>query len=278
MSTNTIDQAISSGESVGQVVTVTPEHAERWLGRNVQNRNLRQSTVDVYARDMLAGNWMMTGEAVKFNRNGRLLDGQHRLAAVVQSGCSIPMLIVSGLADATQNVMDSGVKRTAADVLRIKGTPVAPAIASAARLGVLYDRGDFKVAARQSYPAVSHSEILAWLDLNPDAVDVGPQVMSNKAGRRYPGRSRAAGIFAWTVLRRIDRDQADDFFDDLLESRGLGLGDPRSALNQKLSITRNLSAPVEAHLLFRTWNAIRTGETLKMVKTPHPSTQFADPR
>lgn len=278
MTTKTIDQIITAGESSGQVIAVTPEHAERWLGANHNNRNIRQRTVDVYARDMASGHWLMTGEAIKFNKTGKLLDGQHRLAAVVQSGVTVQMLVVTGLADATQSVMDSGVKRTAADALRLHGIPVAPAVASAARLGVLYDSGQFDKAARQMYAQVSHSEVLSWIDLNPDVMDVGPRVMSTSAGRRYPGRSRAAGVFAWTILRRIDKQQADAFFDDVMEAAGLGRGDPRSALNQRLSISRNMPAPVEAHLLFRTWNAIRDGETLKLLKTPHPSTPFAVPQ
>jgi predicted nucleic acid-binding Zn ribbon protein len=70
------------------IVYVTPEMAERWLGHNKVNRNLRNRRVDQFARDMRSGRWQLTGEAIKFGKSGNLIDGQHRLWAVIESGCT----------------------------------------------------------------------------------------------------------------------------------------------------------------------------------------------
>ncbi len=50
------------------VVMVDPETARRWLGRNTHNRRIRLRVVAAYARDMSAGNWHITGEAIKFGK------------------------------------------------------------------------------------------------------------------------------------------------------------------------------------------------------------------
>src|SRR4051794_31155207 len=99
---------------------VTPAVAADMLAANTKNRTLRRTLVDVYAADMAKGNWQFTGEAVKISTDGVLLDGQHRLEAIVQAGVTVPMLVVRGLPRATQDVMDSGAKRSAADALRLR--------------------------------------------------------------------------------------------------------------------------------------------------------------
>lgn len=62
-------------------VPIDPATAERWLKANKRNRKLRRGPVLAYARDMAAGNWRLTGEAIKFAPDGTLLDGQHLLGA-----------------------------------------------------------------------------------------------------------------------------------------------------------------------------------------------------
>lgn len=64
--------------------------AETWLSRNSNNRNLRGQVIASYARDMKSGAWVLNGETVKIASNGQLLDGQHRLNAVVESGQTVP--------------------------------------------------------------------------------------------------------------------------------------------------------------------------------------------
>jgi hypothetical protein len=73
-------------EPVVAIETITPKQAQVILAHNDRNRSLASSRVTVYSGAMLAGEWRMNGETIKFNGDGTLLDGQHRLAAVVRSG------------------------------------------------------------------------------------------------------------------------------------------------------------------------------------------------
>src|SRR5690242_16345038 len=116
------------------IVTVDPEMAQRWLGNNPSNRNIRENLVDSYARDMAASRWEMTGEPIKFDQKDRLLDGQHRLKAVIKAGVAVQMMVVRGLDPRAQLVMDSGSRRTAADALQMDGRDHSVFLSAGARV------------------------------------------------------------------------------------------------------------------------------------------------
>jgi hypothetical protein len=57
-------------ENAGQVYSVSPDLAAKWLEHNTRNRKLRQSVVNKYAADMREGRWLLTGDAIAFDKNG----------------------------------------------------------------------------------------------------------------------------------------------------------------------------------------------------------------
>src|SRR5438105_4834244 len=69
-----------------RIVKVTPELARQWLESNEDNRRLSDEWVRKLARDMVNDEFPNVGETLKFDEKGRLIDGQHRLRAVVLSG------------------------------------------------------------------------------------------------------------------------------------------------------------------------------------------------
>jgi hypothetical protein len=101
------------------VEVISPEKAKKYLAQNTSNRSLRRSLVSRYAKDMKSGNWKLTHQGLAFNAHGVLLDGQHRLAAVVESGLSVEMLVTRGVESGTQLVMDDHAKRSASDALTL---------------------------------------------------------------------------------------------------------------------------------------------------------------
>lgn len=105
-------------------VRITPAMAKAWLASNTNNRSLRPGAVDKYAREMAAGNWRyapMLYPAIAFNKEGRLVNGQHRLRACVKSDTPFEVDVVRGVDDADVRVADENVPRTWADVLRMEG-------------------------------------------------------------------------------------------------------------------------------------------------------------
>jgi hypothetical protein len=102
--------------------SVTPEQAKLWLAVNyASQRKVNRNTVTSYAEQMRKGLWYGdNGEAIKFSTTG-LIDGQHRLLAVVEYGQPVVMLIIRGLPDEHMQAMDMGKKRSLADILKIHG-------------------------------------------------------------------------------------------------------------------------------------------------------------
>jgi hypothetical protein len=99
-------------------VYVTPEMAADWLATaNTDNRHIRKSVVRKYAAMMTAGEWKPTHQGVAFSSR-RLIDGQHRLAAVVASGKPQWMVVFVEQDDEIFGVLDRGEKRTLGDELR----------------------------------------------------------------------------------------------------------------------------------------------------------------
>ena len=76
-------------EVKARMCALTPELATKLLARNTHNRTISSSRIRQYAADMAAGNWAFNGEAIKVSEGGQILDGQHRLRAVIESDVTI---------------------------------------------------------------------------------------------------------------------------------------------------------------------------------------------
>ena len=102
------------------IVNVTPEMASQWLANNNFNRPLKPRLVENYVRQILDGNWRRTHQGIAFDADGVLLDGQHRLHAVVQSGQTVSMLVFLNENQAAHESIDGGKRRSVLDVVRLE--------------------------------------------------------------------------------------------------------------------------------------------------------------
>lgn len=105
-----------------KTMLVTPQTATLWLDtKNSHNRPVSQSTVERYVQEMRAGRWVNNAQPIIFGKpSDRLLNGQHRLKAIVISGVSVECTITWGVDDNAFDTIDDGNKRSLADVLAIK--------------------------------------------------------------------------------------------------------------------------------------------------------------
>jgi hypothetical protein len=263
-----VNESMKADKPTSSVVTVDPATAERWLGYNHSNRNVRQNLVDCYARDMEDGNWEMTGEPVKFATDGRLLDGQHRLHAIVKSGVTLNLLVVRGLPTRAQLVMDSGARRTAADALAMDGRDHSTFLSSGARVAIGLSRGS---ADNLHSLRITHAEIRTFVDSTPAFVE---------AVGLFHGYSKAIaspkGVLAYVAWRlcMVDATAAKEFFDAVASQEMLRGNDPRMVLAKRLYGIREsrVLETVDAYvaLFFRAWNHWREGSSISMLKTVRP--------
>ncbi len=162
-----------------QVINVTPMMAQNWLSQNPNNRSISVGRVTEYARDMEKGDWELNGEPIVIDRNGALKDGQHRLAAVVKSGRTIPMLVVFGVADDVM-IFDRGRSRTATDILRIAGYDRERANTSSVGCAKL----DMMIRDGNKY--TSDIDVARWINVHSDSLAVASRVCA--VAKRTNGR------------------------------------------------------------------------------------------
>jgi hypothetical protein len=250
-----------------QIVEVTPALAEKWLRQNTHNRSVRERVVLAYARDMEAGRWAENGEAIKFAADGTLLDGQHRLNAVTLSGVTVQMLVITGLANSSQETMDAGSKRTASDAFGLRGEVNFAILASVAKRVWMWDQGD----TRFTGTAPTTAECAAVLDERPDlrrSADIASRV--RQAFKPLPPSIVGTAHHLFT---RIDGPEAVWFFQRVADGAELPKGHPiltlRSRSVSDAADGRNNRPDRHMAYLIRTWNAVREGRSLaRIIQAP----------
>lgn len=228
---------------------VTPEMAEHWLGPMPTNRNVRYRMANGYARDMAEGNWVTTGAAVQFTEGGDLIDGQHRLKAIIQTGVTVELLVVRGLDERARMYIDIGAPAA--------GNPKD--IATVARIALLYASG----------VNPSHGEIMELM-----AKDDTLYGLAAQAGRRVQNQiGGGAGIpgVAYTLFCPIDYDDTEKFFDLLCVGAGMEQGNPIHTLRNRVITNmarsrRNSQMEHEINLYVKTWNAWRSEKKLTALR------------
>lgn len=116
---------------------ITPAIAAAYLEcSNTANRPMRPQHVRALASDMRDGRWLLTHEPIAFAEDGVLLDGQHRLAAIAQSGKTVDLAVARACKRETFVVVGCGSIRKSSDVLAIAGEQNAVKLSSMAVVAI----------------------------------------------------------------------------------------------------------------------------------------------
>lgn len=244
---------------------VGPERARGLLAGNRQNRSLRPSRVRNLSAAMNRGEWDLNGESIKVDADGSLLDGQHRLAAVVEAGATVQMLVVTGLPREAQETVDTGRRRRLADVLAIRGEPAPHALAAALNLLHRYRQNARLDASKAGAP--TPQQALDLLEQCPglrDSVRVGRRV-----ARQLPA---PASIFSTLhfVFSEIDPDATETFFESLTSGADLRSDDPVFHLRRHLLRPRrdrgsSQHAYLTTALTIKAFNFSRQGRRVELL-------------
>lgn len=259
-----------------EFVHITPELAASWLALNIEhNRSLKSAKIAGYVRDIQSGNWVLTGEAIKFDTDGRLIDGQNRLTAVSQSGVPVWMLVVRNVKPEALINIDSGNARNTADMLTITGISEkadAKDVAAVARLYNAYRNGDVKHAASHigGTAQLTKAEMAEVVMSIPDIEFAARYARNVYRFLRIP--IGALGV-AFIEFTKIDVGATGEFFDRIRDGIQHGPGDPFTTLSRRVTqdfqggAARRILPGTGLFYLFRTWNAWRDGETLTKLQT-----------
>ncbi len=110
--------ALISETPHANVVTASRTLVDKLLAMNTKNRRPKAKHIENLSSDVASGDFLLTASGVGVSRSGVLLDGQHRLMAIRKAGYpSVQFVLVTGLADDSQRVVDRHAKRSLSDAL-----------------------------------------------------------------------------------------------------------------------------------------------------------------
>lgn len=246
-------------------VNVSPAIAREMLTHNTHNRNLKRQHHQ-YAEDMVNGDWKPEiCDPIRFSHDGTLLDGQNRLHAVIEADITIPFLVVRGLPNDTQTVMDTGVGRKFADVLKLNGEDRPTTLAAVVRLSWEWGRG-ISYLTRSS---ATNTQLLRWLDEHPELRQYSNQRQRSIGDSCWLPASIVGCL--WWVFAQIDEEDADYFFERLADDTDHHKGEPihelrRTLKNNQESVRASRSRVWLLAITVKAWNAYRAGETVGLYR------------
>lgn len=247
--------------------TVTPEAALNLIEANTRNRPKRPAVVAKYANLMAKGEWRFNGDTIRIDRNGVLLDGQHRLHAIVESGVAQDMIVVSGLEPDVFTTIDVGAKRSAGDALALLGTANYNEMAAAAKMYLMWKTTAEPYLANPTKNP-SHEDIVTCVQSHPHFSRAAPNAPLNA---KWLKRHLRAGnvVFMYTAFSEVSEAKAAEFM-DLLAS-----GEPpatplirrlRDTLMEDLGAKRKVSLREKSALTFKVWRYWMTGKEIKQLR------------
>ena len=256
-----------------EVRDITPEIAVEMLKRNQRNRNVSESHVRFLSNEMRNGNWMFDGQPVRFAEGGRLLDGQHRLSAVVESETTQSFLIVTGIDPETFKVMDTGKNRSASDVFSIEGIDYAKHVSATTRIIYRLSRGDAESGSRK----MSNTDILEYYNQNPKIAE-----FVKDSQRLYVEFDRVLSQSYIAAFKYLMADKnitdSESFWNKVCTGIGLEEGNPTSVLRKKLIHDKmsKASLPLSERnaIIIKAWNNYRKGGTIKFLRYNKESEKF----
>lgn len=246
---------------------MTAEEAKRLLGQNVGNRSVRSSHVRVLSDAMRRGEWMQNGETIKVSKTGRLLDGQHRLMAIVMSGVSVPMTVIYGIDDEAFSTIDIGAKRSIGDALGMDGEENGPKLAAMLKMAYTYNETG-RPYGLASYRSPTFPQLQAL------CTDSARNSAKFAAGKKLLRSIVGETLTAWCFMRfstEVGVDAAQEFFDLLTSGAGLTDGSPILALRNRLMSEKvkdktSLDKEYKAALVFKAFKLFVAGQKCKALR------------
>lgn len=253
-----------------KVMEITPAMAVDMLKKNNKNRPISNTYVKKFAKDMREGKWMVNGEAIVFSQDGTLLDGQHRLQAIVESGSAVTMCVVNGISEDAYKTIDIGRKRTAADAIATfdeKFLKDRGVIAAAISTLYQFEGGIYNEDARSKH--LSHEDVISFAEKNFKHLSRSLEHV------RPLGWARKIVPFSCLVaihylFNKVDPFETETFFHKLNSGEGMHKDDPVNLLRNRLMEIRSAGGVFRTRevipYLLKTWELIREGKTVTRLR------------
>lgn len=256
---------------------VTPDMASDWRTFRTyeHNRRVSPAVTQKYQRDMESGLWKLTRQGLIFDTAGKLIDGQHRMAALANSSedlltkhygqPAIPFWVYPNEARDTFDAIDQGYKRQAAHLLHV---PNATVVAAGGRFLAALASQD--VLGLPRFQGITNTEVYATVRKWPELERHSSPIGMARLKTYIPGAQHGAILAqaARTEFGTPERIQA--WFDGIMSGVGLDERDPRLKLRNRFLISHNaLKGTANRNtvyaLITKAWNAFAQDEKINQL-------------
>lgn len=246
-------------------ILVTPDMARLWWTRR-NKRPFSLSHAMFLAGCMERKEWVSDiAEFIKWDKNGVLIDGNHRIYAVTIYGKPVMMDVRFGLAPAAYFAIDQNKPRSTSDMLAISGEKSTTCLAAAIRMAAVWQKTSSLAQGRSC--KMSGIQAAKVLEANPGIRDSVAFVMSDHDLISLVPASIAAFIHYLTI--QIDPVQSLEFFKKLSSGEELKKSSPIWLARKRLLDDRISRAKLPGHhkgaLVIKAWNFIRFGKEVKIL-------------
>lgn len=248
-------------------VFITPEVARKMLESNTANRPLSKSVVSALAGAMKRGEWKENGDTIRVGEKGVLLDGQHRLSAIVLSGISQKYIVVSDLEPETFKTIDQGRKRSASDMLAIGGAKHYTALANSARLHHKYlVCGNPFNGTPENAPTAT--QVIQVISETPELAESVNFAARSQWVKKYIGAGRAG--FLINLFSSHNEAAADAFFSELESGMFSYANSPVLLLRDRLMEGKNgktrMTPTYSTALIFKAFGSFLMRKEMKTLR------------
>ena len=254
-----------------RIEKITPSKAATYLETNRDNRPLRKNEVQRYVNLIKNGEFLNDGNAIKFDEEDNLLDGQHRLHAIVLAGEAVEMVTIRGLSTAARNVLDTGRGRTWSDALYMAGEKNYTVLSSSLNLlhHYLYDDPPMCFLYNRYY-RMSHPQMFELLEEHSgirESTDYIVRVPNLRRVMRLVPASFCHYLFA---MSHDNMNDVNNFFISLASGAALEEGTPIIALRDRIIAyaqnKRSLKSIDVAAWTIIAWNKMQQGKTATYIR------------
>lgn len=250
-----------------EVELIDPARAAEYLLANCANRPLSPTTVERYAQQMKRGLWRLNGEGIIFDRDGNMIQGQHRMHAIIKSGISQSMLVVRGVETEAFETLDTGLKRSPADVLSLAGIRGDNRRLAAGIRACFTAAWWAKIPDVPSWRALSNHDYLRFAEKNPDIIEWTKEFKSHRECSKIYPSSFIGPIYVLSLVR--GHEFAELFLSRAVSGQMIGHGDPEYTIRERFLRSQSgvsMGSDFALALLIKSVNAAATGKAMKIAK------------
>src|SRR5262245_11846960 len=236
-------KAIVNGKNAVSVETITPVVAALlFFEFNKHNRDFSLKKAQDYAHQMDLGYWRLIHQGLAFYKDGKVADGQHRLAAVIMSGSPQQFTVFRNFADDAMEAIDTAKRRTAGDAFGIIGLVnknYAKIAGSMVETVMKYE--ELRIHARKFTPSIYEQK--DWAQQHLDHLNKALAIV-DKVTRGDPVLSKPElGSMALAMLiGGYDERFVETFLDDVLQSVGRYAQSPAVNLHDQFRKAKETNA------------------------------------